>query len=113
MESDAEMRPDEARKLFLKAWNEVKDYFEEITAAHNLARHRESVEDKLIWDKMAVDFALGIKEEGMRASYPPLYLSIAKCYEDLNDPNQARMNYQIAYSHMENLPINGYGQMIS
>lgn len=59
------------------------DDFEKFTAAHYVARHQKSVEDKLNWDETALAFTLKINDRNMRTSYPSLYLNIAKCYEDL------------------------------
>jgi tetratricopeptide (TPR) repeat protein len=105
-------QPEEARTLFLQAWNESTNDFEKFTAAHYVARHQTSAEDKLNWDKTALEFALKIDDSSMATTYPSLYLNIAKCYEDLKDFDNAGKNYQAALSYANNLPDNGYGQMI-
>lgn len=38
----------------------------------------------------------------MKAAFPSLYTSIANCYEDLNDPGNAKKNYELANSFTEN-----------
>jgi len=48
----------------------------------------------------------------MQASYPSLYLNIAKCHEDLRDISNAKKNYEIALSHTDHLPDNNYGEII-
>lgn len=48
----------------------------------------------------------------MLACYPSLYLNIAKCYEDLNDSDNAYSNYQLASSYTNYLADDGYGKMI-
>lgn len=43
---------------------------------------------------------------------PSLYLNIVKCYEDLNDFQNAKTNYENALSYTNLLPNDGYGNMI-
>lgn len=112
MEAEAAQKPDEAKALFYQAWTEATTDFEKFTAAHYVARHQASVEDKLAWDQTALAFALKIDEDNMAAYYPSLYLNIAKGYEDLNDIDNAQKNYQTALSFASHLPENGYGQLI-
>ena len=112
MELEAEHDSDKAKELFLQAWNDAKDNFEKFTAAHYVARHQQSIEDKFHWDITALTFALKIEDKSMEENYPSLYLNIAKCYEDLDDIENAQINYQKAFSHATSLPDNGYGRMI-
>ena len=112
MEMETNQKPDEAQTLFLQAWNEATTDFEKFTAAHYVARHQKSIEDKLKWDETALAFALRINDSNMTANYPSLYLNIAKCYEDLKDLDSAQKNYQVALSYADLLPDNGYGQII-
>lgn len=112
MNMEGEGKTEEARKLFLQAWNEASNDFEKFTSAHYVARHQKNVSDKLKWDKTALDLALKIKDENMKGHYPSLYLNIAKCYEDLNDKDNARKNYESALSFSNSLPDDGYGKMI-
>ena len=57
MELEASQKPDEAQQLFFQAWNEATNDFEKFTAAHHVARHRNSVEDNLKWDETALALA--------------------------------------------------------
>ncbi len=109
---EGEGRNEEALKLFQQAWDEAKNDFEKFTSAHYVARHQKSLADKLKWDETALHFALKINDETIKASYPSLYLNIAKCYEDLNDFSNANIHYQLALSFAGLLPDNGYGNMI-
>lgn len=112
MDLEGEGKPEEAYQLFQKAWNESSGNFEKFIAAHYIARHQKSTADKLTWDKTALDLALKINDDTMKANYPSLYLNIGKCYEDLNDFEKARENYQSALSFSDCLPNDGYGKMI-
>lgn len=112
MDMETKGLTEEASKLFLQAWNEATNDFEKFTAAHYVARHQKSATDKLKWDEIALQFGLKINDEAVKGSYPSLYLNIAKCYEDLNDFDNAKKNYQLALSFTNLLPHNGYGNMI-
>ena len=62
------------------------------------------MQDKLKWDETALQLALKINDDTIKGAYPSLYLNIAKCYEDLNDFENARKNYQLALSFTNLLP---------
>jgi rifampin ADP-ribosylating transferase len=53
-------KPEEASRLFLQAWNEATNDFEKFTAAYYVARHQETVRDKLQWLETSLRFALEI-----------------------------------------------------
>src|SRR3954469_19663408 len=76
---------EEAKRLFLQAWNESTNDFEKFLAAYYVARHQESARDRLQWHETALEFALSINDPAVSAAFPYLYTNIAKCYEDLND----------------------------
>jgi tetratricopeptide (TPR) repeat protein len=91
-------KPEEAGKLFLQAWNEATNDFEKFTAAHFVARHQKNVSEKLKWLETALAFALKINDVTVNGALPSLYSNIAKCYEDLNDPGNAKKNHELAIS---------------
>lgn len=68
--------------------------------------------DKLKWDETSLQFALKINNATVKVAFPSLYLNIAKCYEDLNDLDNAKRNDESALSFAKFLPDNGYGNMI-
>jgi tetratricopeptide (TPR) repeat protein len=90
--------PEEASRLFLQAWNEATADFEKFIAAHYVARYQKNVSDKLKWTETALQFALKINNVTVNSAFPSLYLNIAKCYEDLGDPDNAKKNYELATS---------------
>lgn len=112
MELEGEGKKKEALKLFQKAWNEATNYFEKFTAAHYVARHQNTIADKLRWDETALAFALKLEDEGIKGAYPSLYLNIAKCHEDLKDFEKAKKNYELALSFSNVLPDDGYSKII-
>ena len=95
-------KPGEANKIFLQAWNEATNDFEKFLAAYYVARHQENSSDKLKWLETALQFALKINDVTVTSAFPSLYSNIAKCYEDLNDHDNAKKNYELANSFMNN-----------
>ena len=112
MEREGKGQLTEAGELFDKAWHAATNDFEKFTAAHYVARHQKSISDKLKWDETALKHALKINDENVKGTLPSLYLNIAKCYEDLDDFDNAKNNYQLAFSFTDFLPDNAYGNMI-
>jgi tetratricopeptide (TPR) repeat protein len=109
---EAEGKKEEALLLFLKAWDEAGNDFEKLVSAHYVARQQKNTEEKLEWDWKALSFAFKINDENARACYPSLYLNIARCYEDLNNFENALKNYQLAASYTGFLAEDGYSTMI-
>src|SRR5204863_1042711 len=98
MRMEDEGKPEEASKLFLQAWNEATNDFEKFIAAHYVARHQKNDSDKLKWLETTLQFALKLNDDTVKSAFPTLYLNIAKCYENLNDPGKAKKNYELAAS---------------
>jgi tetratricopeptide (TPR) repeat protein len=98
---------EEASGLFLQAWNEATNDFEKFTAAYYVARHQRDVREKLKWLETSLQFASKINDVTVQAAFPSLYSNIAKCYEDLNDPDNAKKNYELAISLTDKPSDNG------
>jgi rifampin ADP-ribosylating transferase len=98
MDMETKDKPSEAVKLFLQAWNEATNDFEKFTAAYYVARHQQNVLDKLQWLETCLQFALKINDDTVKSALPSLYSNIAKCYEELNDPDNAKKNFELATS---------------
>jgi rifampin ADP-ribosylating transferase len=98
MDMEGKGEPEEAKRLFLQAWNESTNAFEKFIAAYYVARHQDNVSDKLRWHETALRFALEVNDESVNAALPSLYSNIAKCYEELNDADGAKKNYELATS---------------
>ena len=112
MELEGQGKLTEAGILFNEAWNIAVNDIEKLTAAHYVARHQKSIPDKLQWDQTALYHALNINDEAIKGTLPSLYLNIGKCYEDLNDFDNAKKHYQLAFSFTGFLPDDGYSKMI-
>jgi tetratricopeptide (TPR) repeat protein len=107
MDMEGKDKPEEASRLFLQAWNEATNNFEKFTAAFYVARHQKNVPDQLKWLETALQFALKINNDTVKGAFHTLYLNIAKCYEDLSDPDNAKKNYDFAISFKDKLFDNG------
>ena len=94
--------PEEPSRLFLQAWNEATNDFEKFTAAYYVARYQKNTSDKLKWLETALQFALKVNNDSVKGAFPSLYSNIAKCYEDLNDHDNAKKNYELANSFRNN-----------
>lgn len=100
-------KPEDAVKLFLQAWEAASNDFEKYIAAYYLARHQKNVSDKLHWLETSLQFALKINNESVHGALPSLYLNIAKCHEDLNEIDKAKMNHELAISFADKLSDKG------
>jgi rifampin ADP-ribosylating transferase len=98
MDLEEKSKPEGATMLFLQAWSEATNDFEKFISAHYVARHQKNVSDKLKWLETALQFAFKINNDSVKSAFPSLYSNIAKCYEDLNDSDKAKMNYELATS---------------
>ena len=107
MDMEGRGDPEEASRLFLQAWNEATNDFEKFTAAYYVARHQKNVSDKLKWLETALQFALKVNNDSVKSAFPSLYSNIAKCYEDLNNHDSAKKNYELAISFKDKISDNG------
>ncbi len=107
MELEGKSKPEEASRIFLQAWNEATKDFEKFTAAYYVARHQEKVSDKLKWLEIALQLALKINNDSVKEAFASLYISIAKCYEDLKDLENSKRNYELASSFIDKPSDNG------
>lgn len=112
MQLEGEGRNEEAKETFYKAWETATTTFEQFTAAHYVARHQPTTADKLAWDEKCLQLAQSADDKSLQASYPSLYLNIAKCYEDMGNMEEAKKNYLSAQSYTSLLGDDGYGNMI-
>lgn len=93
---------EEAGKIFLRAWNEATNEFEKFLSAYYIARIQNNVSEKLKWTETALQLALKTNNESVKGAFPSLYTNLAKCYEQLNDADNAKKNYELAASYKSN-----------
>ena len=90
---------EDAAAMFHKAWHEATDDYERFIAAYHLARQQKSITEKLKWMETSLLYALKINDDGVKSAYSTLYLNIAKCHEELGDPDNAKRNYELSNSY--------------
>jgi hypothetical protein len=98
MDLETKDKPEEASQIFFQAWNEAMNDFEKYLASYYVARHQKNIADKLQWLQTSLQLALKINDDSVKAAFNSLYVNIAKCYEELNDPDNAKKNEALANS---------------
>ncbi len=103
MMAEGRGRPDEARDLFAQAWAASGDDFEACIAAHYLARHQQSPQETLRWNRESLARADAVGDERVRGFSPSLYLNVGHSCEALGD---------LAAASAADLPADGYSAMV-
>jgi tetratricopeptide (TPR) repeat protein len=98
---------EEAGKLFRQAWDQATNDFEMFTAAWFIARLQPQASDKLKWYKSALQLALNINNEAVKAAFPSIYFDIAKCYEEMDDFGHAKKHHMLALTSVSQPADNG------
>lgn len=89
-------KPEEAAGLFLQAWKAATNDFEKFIAAWYLARVQQNISDRLKWYKTALQHALNVNDEGVKGAFPSLHSNLAKCYQELGDPDNTAKHRELA-----------------
>ena len=100
MDLESKDKPEEARLVFMQAWNEAEDDMEKYLAAYYVARQQKNIADKLQWLQIALHHALKINDDSVKGAYASLYRDIAQCYHELNDHDNAKKYEELANSCM-------------
>jgi rifampin ADP-ribosylating transferase len=90
---------EDATTMFQKAWHQATDDYERFIAAYHIARQQKSITEKLKWMEKSLQCAININDDNVKSAYSTLYLNIAKCYEELSDPDNANINYELSNSY--------------
>lgn len=96
MDLEAKGQPKEAAAIFMRAWNASTNDFEKFISAYYVARHQQNSTDHLKWLEIALQLASDVEGESAKSALPNLYFNIAKCYEELNAPSNAKKYSAIA-----------------
>ena len=91
-------QPAEAARLFRQAWNEANDDFEKFIVAYFVARHQPTAAERLQWLQTALQSAQKTNNEQVKSAFPALYAAMAKSYDDLGDPANAKQHTALARS---------------
>ena len=105
-------RIEDARRLFMEAWEARQDDYDACVAAHYLARSQERPEEVLRWNQAAIDHASRVEDGRVTEFYPSLYLNLGWSHESLGDPEKALENYRLASQRLEDLPAGPYRDIV-
>jgi len=112
MAAEGEGRRADAKALFEQAWAVRTDDFEACIAAHYVARHQETLEAELAWNREALTRAGAVADERVRGFYPSLYLNLAHSLERLGQIATAREHYSLAAARLADLPDGPYAGLV-
>jgi tetratricopeptide (TPR) repeat protein len=112
IEVEMKGRREEARSLYLQAWELRQDDVDACIAAHYLARHQGSLSETLRWNELALTHGMRASTDSVRSFLPSLYLNLGKSYEDVGDSSRARELYEQGERCIDDVPGGGYGEVV-
>lgn len=89
-------RGEQARALYLQAWDLATDDYEACIAAHYLARFQDDPAETLRWNREALRRADAVGDERVASFYPSLYLNMGCSHELLGEQAEAQKYYALA-----------------
>jgi tetratricopeptide (TPR) repeat protein len=97
-----------ARRLFEQAWEVRRDDYDASIAAHFLARHQTTLEDRLAWNMRAARHAELVADERAHELKASLYLNLGDAYLAVGNSAGARVALGRAAESLDDLPVDGY-----
>jgi hypothetical protein len=94
--AEFEHRVDDARLLYLQAWESRTNDYDACISAHYVARFQETPDETLHWNQVALEHANAVRDESVKEFYPSLYVNLGHSYEALGDPINAQKYYQLS-----------------
>jgi len=91
-------KAEEAKNIFLRAWDEAASGFEKFIAAHFVARHQNNISDQLTWLQTQLNLALQVNDDAVKPAFALLYAKIGECYKELRDTENAEKYFTLANS---------------
>ncbi|MDQ2667990.1 MAG: hypothetical protein M3Z05_18610 [Gemmatimonadota bacterium] len=105
--------PDEARALFVQAWEARTDDYDACIAAHFVARHQTTPEETLRWNVLALRHAEAVTDGRVTEFMASLYLNLGDAYARVDDRVAARQAAGKARDHLASLPSGGYREFVA
>jgi len=112
MQAEFAGKLDDAKALFMQAWEQSRDDYEACIAAHYVARHQPSFKENLRWNQESLARAEAVGDERVRDFYPSLLLNLGHSYEILGDQAEARKYYDLAVERVDELPAGPYNDVV-
>ena len=94
--AEFEGRRDDARTLYLQAWEAARDDYEACIAAHYVARFQDTHQATLKWNQEALRRAEAVRDERVLEFYPSLYVNLGQSYELVGNETEAQRYYRFA-----------------
>src|SRR5688572_9815042 len=95
---EADGQPQPAVESFREAWEAAFDDHERFLAAYHLARMQNEAADRLQWFETALQLASRVDGCAVQSALPLLHAEIARCPEDLHQPEAAQRHGVLARS---------------
>ena len=89
-------RIDDARALYMQAWETARDDFEACVAAHYMARRQSNPEVTLRWNEVALERANAAADDRVQPFYSSIYVNLGHAHETLGNLDEARRFYKLA-----------------
>jgi hypothetical protein len=112
MDAEVAGPPGRAKEIFEQAWSSASDDYEHCVAAHYVARHQDSPQQRLEWNERCLALADAVGDDRVSGFYPSLHLNLGRDFEHLGDIDRAREHYAAALAFADRLGDDGYGHMI-
>lgn len=108
MAAEADGRDGDARDLFARAWDAARDDYEACVAAHYVARHQDTADDRLAWNAESLARAERVGDDRVAGFFSSLHVNLARAHADLGDPATARVHYGHAAGTLDAVPPGPY-----
>lgn len=95
-QAEFEGRTEIACALYQQAWAAAANDYEVCIAAHYMARFQDSPEERLRWNRIALERADAVNDDSVRNFYPSLYLNLGCSHELLGNQTEAKKYYDLA-----------------
>lgn len=109
----AEGTPEEARRLFERAWSVRRDDYDAAVAAHFLARHQPTLAETLRWNALAVWHAERVADGRTAAFLASLYLNLGDAQANVGETAPAAASARRAEGHLATVPPGGYRELVA
>lgn len=96
MELEAKKETEAAGRIFIQAWDESTNDFEQFLAAYYIARQQKDNADKLKWLETGLALALKINDDSVHGAIATLYVQIADCYKVMGDTDKAKKMLELS-----------------
>src|SRR5688572_12571920 len=93
MQAETEGRQEDAKALFLEAWQAGTNDFDRCIAAHYVARHQRTAEDRLHWNQECLDRADAVGDERVKGFYPSLHVNLGMAHQELGNRQASHRHY--------------------